>query len=58
VLRRIDAKFLESSLAKLQIDTKAANAVNSTFQGQTIDTKFSAIVQGMSFRVLPIAVYA
>jgi len=58
VLRRIDAKFLESSLAKLQINTKAANAVNSTFQGQTIDTKFSAIVQGMSFRVLPIAVYA
>lgn len=58
VLSRIDAKFLESSLAKLQIDTKAVNAVNSTYQGQTIDTKLSAIVQGMSFRVLPIAVYA
>jgi len=53
VLSRIDSSFLETTLESFDVNAKAKQTVKSSTQANPIDTEFSAVIEGTSFRVLP-----
>ncbi|WP_143547063.1 DUF6414 family protein [Rhodococcus sp. 05-2255-1e] len=57
LLNRIDPQLLEKTLAKMQPDEAAQRLAGDDYSGAGVDLTFSALIEGNSFTVLPIAIY-